>query len=439
MDIVNLYQRFISESVGVTTDTRSILPGHIFFALKGDTFNGNRFAGDALAKGALLVVTDEEKTAVESGADKEKLFIADNVLHALQQMALHHRKHFSGKVIALTGSNGKTTTKELIYRVLLSSYNTFATKGNFNNHIGIPLTLLSMPQQLDFAVVEMGANHQGEIKSYCTYTEPDFGMITNVGLAHIEGFGGFQGVIKGKTELYRHLIERNQTIFLNADDEILSQHASPGNCITYGTGSKAWCRGALIETTGFLKFEVECDGESVLIQSQISGAYNFYNLLAAVCIGKYFNIGLEKIADAIQSYEPDNNRSQIIKRGTNTIYLDAYNANPSSMKAALESFAQLPAANKIVIVGEMMELGEESHQHHQEIYELVVALNPAARVFLGKGFSFLKGESGIEYYDSTTALIDDWKERKFSEATVLLKGSRANRLEAILQTAVFNM
>ncbi len=421
MNIPSLYALF-QQSTGVTTDTRNIQNGNLFFALKGDNFNGNTFAATALQNGAAYSIVDE------AVSNDERIIKVENVLTTLQQLAFHHRKQFTGKVIALTGSNGKTTTKELIAAVLSTTFKTQATKGNLNNHIGIPLTLLSMPIDVDFAVVEMGANHQNEIDAYCHYTEPDFGLITNVGLAHLEGFGGFEGVVKGKTELYRFLVNKDAKIFINADNELLMNKAAEAGFaenrwITYGT-KNAFCTSKIIEGA-FLNFEMN----DSIIRTNLVGNYNFENVLAACCIGKYFGVPFEKIKSAIESYVPSNNRSQQITKGSNTIILDCYNANPSSMKAALENFALLKGEKKIAILGGMKEMGNSSEEVHQDIATLALSISLHQLIFIGSEFAFAK-EKATWFADAQKA--KEWfAENLPTDSLILVKGSRANKLEEL--------
>ncbi len=419
MNIPSLYTLF-QQSTGVTIDTRNIHYGNLFFALKGENFNGNTFAVEALKNGAAYSIVDEDVS------NDKRLIKVENVLTTLQQLAFYHRKQFTGKVIALTGSNGKTTTKELIAAVLSTSFKTQATKGNLNNHIGIPLTLLSMPIDIDFAVIEMGANHQGEIDSYCHYTEPDFGLITNVGLAHLEGFGGFEGVVKGKSELYRFLVKKDAKIFINTDNELLMTKATEAGfnertLITYGTKSN-FCSGKIVEGS-FLNFEMNDE----VISTNLVGNYNFENVLAACCIGKYFDVPFEKVKSSIENYVPSNNRSQQVIKGSNTIILDCYNANPSSMKAALENFASSRGEKKIAILGGMKEMGIASEEVHQDIVALALSIPLHQLIFIGNEFSFTK-EKAIWFEDTQKA--KEWLgENLPTDSLILVKGSRANKLE----------
>lgn len=436
--IEKLYQFYLASS-GVTTDTRNINHGNIFFALKGENFNANLFAEEALAKGAAYVVVDEISSPEQESKFGERLILVDDVLKTLQLLAGHHRTQLKCPVLAITGSNGKTTTKELIAAVLSKKFKTYATKGNLNNHIGIPLTLLSIKSDVEFAVIEMGANHQGEIASYCEYVKPDYGLITNVGLAHIEGFGGFEGVVKGKTELYKDIASRSGKVFVSIDSEILLnkisdfgfQISDSNAVITYGKSSSAFCKGDVGESKEFLS--VITEGET--IQTNLVGEYNFENVISAVCVGKYFGVEMKQMKDAIENYVPTNNRSQKISLGSNTIILDAYNANPSSMHEALKNFEKIEAKNKVVVLGQMMELGKYSQEEHQKI---VAALSGSSwqhvkKVFVGKGFEFLKDDSSVLWLEKTDEVKDWFKQQQFENSYILIKGSRKNELEKILK------
>ena len=428
-----LYQNFLS-STGVTTDTRSIAGGNMFFALKGDKFNANSFVAEAFAKGAKYVVADELHDASWKEKFGDNLWITDDALKTLQALAGYHRNHLKCPVIAITGSNGKTTTKELVAAVLSKKYKTYATKGNLNNHIGVPLTLLSIKNDVEFAVVEMGANHQGEIASYCQYVRPDFGLITNVGMAHTEGFGGFEGVVKGKTELYKYIGEHGGKIFVSADNELLiSKIPDLNDCITYGKAANAYCHGLSGNSTDFLSLIIDADNSPMRIQTQLVGDYNFENAMSAVCIGKYFKVDESLIQEALEGYIPSNNRSQKISLGTNTIILDAFNANPSSMREALKNFAKISATNKVVILGEMMELGDYAKAEHEKIAALVKDMPLAKRVFVGSGFHFLENEPGITWFSKTDDLKTWFKNQPFENTSILIKGSRKNELEKILK------
>lgn len=430
MDIATLYQRYLS-STGVTTDTRSIREGSIFFALKGDKFNANTFAIEALNKGAAYAVIDEAQPDSDQYANR--LILVKDVLHTLQELSGHHRHQLRCPVLAITGSNGKTTTKELIAAVLSKKYKTIATHGNLNNHIGVPLTLLCTPIDTEFLIVEMGANHQGEIASYCVYADPDFGLITNIGKAHLEGFGGEEGVVKGKTELFAHIAKKGGKLFVSSLSDILiskaTEYVGTERIIYYGHRENDYCKAQDISTEEFLTVKVQDD---LVIKTQLVGSYNFENVLAAICIGKYFGVAGLDIKDAIENYIPSNNRSQKLTRGSNTIILDAYNANPSSMTEALHNFDKLDAPNKITILGEMMELGIYSAEEHQKIVELVNTMQLSLHIYVGDGFRMLKGKEGVMYFETTDQLKDWYQKQDFQNTTQLIKGSRKNALEKIL-------
>ncbi len=422
MKIDKLHKIFL-ENPNISTDTRKIKSGDIFFALKGDNFNGNQYAGQALEKGASYVILDESKFQIN-----ERTLLVDDVLETLQTLANHHRKLSKAKVIGLTGSNGKTTTKELINAVLSKKYNTIATKGNLNNHIGVPLTLLSIKEDTEIAIVEMGANHQKEIEFLTKVAEPDFGYITNFGKAHLEGFGGVEGVIKGKSELYDYLIPLEKGIFMNADDAI--QREKLGSYINkygYSTHDSKFYRVKLIKADPFLEIEFE----NLVIKTKLIGAYNFPNCCAAILMGKYFNVEPEETKSAIEDYEPNNNRSQIISKNGHKIILDAYNANPTSMKAALESFKDLKVETKILFLGDMFELGESAYKEHQYMAELTDSLGFSNVKLVGE--NFYKTKSEYPKFKSFEDLKNHLKEHKLPKAsTLLIKGSRGMALERIL-------
>ena len=402
----------------------------MFFALKGDRFNANTFAAEALQKGAKYAVIDELSDVAWQAQYGDRLILVNDVLQTLQQLAGYHRSTLNCPVLAITGSNGKTTTKELVAAVLSKKYKTYATKGNLNNHIGIPLTLLAIKDDVELAVVEMGANHQKEIEGYCEYTAPSYGLITNVGLAHIEGFGGPEGVIKGKTELYRYLQQHGGGIFVSTDSEVLLNHASiegKHDIITYGK-EQSQCNGEIVYGTEFLTIQV--DGKT--IHTNLVGEYNFDNVLSAVCIGKYFDVPLQSIKEAIEEYVPTNNRSQKVEYKGATIILDAYNANPSSMTEALKNFDKIDAEKKTVIIGEMMELGLYSRDEHDKIKAQVSNMVLNQRIFVGGGFSFLKDNTTVLWFE-TTELAKDWFiQQDWSKQYLLIKGSRKNGLERLI-------
>jgi UDP-N-acetylmuramoyl-tripeptide--D-alanyl-D-alanine ligase len=415
MKIANLY-RLYRQHFLVDTDTRNIRKNTLFFALKGENFNGNSFAEQALELGAAFAIVDEEAYQT-----KDAIILVDNVLKTLQALANYHRRQLNIPIIGLTGSNGKTTTKELLYVVLSKKYNTQATKGNLNNHIGVPLTLLSMTDKTELGIVEMGANHQKEIAFLCTICEPDFGYITNFGKAHLEGFGGFAGVIKGKCELYAFLKEHHKIAFVNPDDALQMEKTKGLQTIHFKVDDLQF-----LAVNPFVKFSFK--GQS--IQSNLIGNYNYANLAAAITIGNYFNVAEEAMKAAIESYVPKNNRSQIIATKNNKIILDAYNANPSSMQVALENFAALQAENSVVILGGMFELGAESLKEHQAMVDLATSFNFDHTFFVGEHFYQTTTEKHqFRTYEQLEAYL---KENRLTQQSILIKGSRGMRLERIL-------
>ncbi len=431
MNIEELYSIY-KEHPTVCTDTRSIQEDGIFFALKGANFNANTFAEEALNKGASYVVIDEAAFKKD-----DRFILVDDALNTLQQLANYHRRQLRCPVIAITGSNGKTTTKELISRVLAKKNRTHFTKGNFNNHIGVPLTILSAPVEIEMLVVEMGANHQKEIEKLCAIAMPDYGIISNVGKAHLEGFGGLEGVKKGKGELYEFLSSHHGLTFVNGDNALLMEMIKSRNVknrIVYGTDESFDCSGKLVSTFPFLKVEWKTKKLIRIISSQLIGDYNFENILAAVCIGNYFGIEAAKINQAIEEYVPDNSRSQIVQRGTNFILLDAYNANPASMEAALKNFSIMEGKHKIVFLGEMAELGDESRKEHQNIIELLRQFYFEKIILVGKKFFELSPILIAEYFPTSTDAALWAKTQKISEATILIKGSRSSQMEKVMES-----
>jgi UDP-N-acetylmuramoyl-tripeptide--D-alanyl-D-alanine ligase len=424
MEINDLYKLYL-QYPSVKIDTRKIVNGDIFFALKGPNFNGNYFAGQALEAGASFVVIDEEVNFKD-----ERLIKSDNALLSLQQLAKHHRNQFNIPFIAITGSNGKTTTKELVHQVLSSTFKNYTTEGNLNNHIGIPLTILKIKNDAEMAVIEMGANHQKEIEHYCSYTLPTHGLITNCGKAHLEGFGSEEGVRKGKGELFDNLRENGGTAFVNNDDSYIKKmSAGIKNIITYGT-SEASVTGRATGTSSFLEVEIIKGTDMELIITQLVGQYNLLNVLAAVTIGRHFNIDNKKIKNALENYVPLNSRSQLIKQGTNTIILDAYNANPDSMKAAIDNFAQMKGANKILMLGSMMELGKDSEKEHEEIIKIIDGYKWTNVILVGNNFKNIKPNY---IYLNTSHQARQWFiEQNFKNSHILIKGSRSMMMEKIL-------
>jgi UDP-N-acetylmuramoyl-tripeptide--D-alanyl-D-alanine ligase len=426
MQMENLYSIY-KQCPSVQTDTRKLKPGDIFFALKGGNFNGNRFAKQAIDDGAAYAVIDEKEFEIPG-----KTILADDVLSTLQQLAKYHRQQFSIPFIAITGSNGKTTTKELIHVVLSSTYKTYTTEGNLNNHIGIPLTILKVKGDAEIAVIEMGANHQGEIASYCAYTLPTYGLITNCGKAHLEGFGGVEGVRKGKGELFDFLRKQSQgTAFVMWDYDYL-QEMSKGisEIIKYGT-KDAHITGVVKKNEPFLEIEITQGLNNCFIKTQLVGDYNLPNILAAVAVGKFFKVPEEKIKSSIENYEPTNSRSQLIKKDSNKIILDAYNANPSSMKLAIENFARLHEPKKVLLLGAMAELGEESLNEHEAIVELIKKNNWEKVVLVGG--DFLKFDHPFLKFENSTQAKEWWQQQHFENTHALIKGSRSMQMEKVLE------
>lgn len=430
MSIHQLYSVFIQAGQAISTDTRKLEKGSVFFALKGENFNANEFAQKAVENGCVLAVVDEQKYAID-----ERFMLVDNVLKTLQDLARHHRRQFAIPILAITGSNGKTTHKELIYTVLAKKYRTLATVGNLNNHIGVPLTLLQLRPEHEFAIIEMGANHQGEIDELCRIAEPDFGLITNIGKAHLEGFGGIEGVKKGKSELYRFLKTGSGKAFVNGDDEVLYQLAFDNDKITYGCKKLYDLIGKdciTAETVSF-KYTTRYGDKNwnnlPQINTQIIGGYNFINCLAAVCVANYFKVSDAEIKEALETYVPNMNRSQLVKTQRNTLILDAYNANPNSMKAAIENFAKYRDENKLVLLGDMFELGEYSRAEHEAVVRLLEQLGFKDVVLVGAEFSGI--QTNYTKFKSTDECKKFLATKTLSGKTVLIKGSRGMKMETL--------
>ena len=425
MEIDKLHKCFLVCD-SFSTDTRKIGQDSMFFALKGENFDANTFTSEALKKGAKFVVIDNADYYTD-----EKTIVVDDVLKTLQELANFHRNYLGLPIIALTGSNGKTTTKELIQVVLGKKYNTKATVGNLNNHIGVPLTLLSFTEETEIGIVEMGANHQKEIEFLCAIAQPDFGYITNFGKAHLEGFGGVEGVIKGKSEMYQYLFENNKIVFVNADDElqkIKTIHYSS----SYSFGQIDENANVLIDKITANPF-VEITTNEKKIKSRLIGLYNANNINAAITIGIYFKVDINDIKAAIESYTPENNRSQLLTKGSNEIILDAYNANPSSMMVALENFIQLDKNNKLIIIGDMYELGEESLQEHRAIVSYLVDKH-ISTYFIGKDFySNIVDNSSFRFFSDFDELDKHLRNNKPENRSILIKGSRGMALERTLE------
>lgn len=425
--VQHIYSLFTKNPV-VCTDTRNIIPGSIFFALKGENFNGNAFAQQALDGGCAYAIIDEEQ--YQTG---DRFVLVENVLKALQQIAREHRRNHNISVIAITGSNGKTTTKELFNAVLSKKYKVLATKGNLNNEIGVPLTLLGLNKDHDIAIIEMGARHQGDIKELVEIAEPTHGIITNVGKAHLETMGGIEGVIKTKTELYDYLEREGGVTFIRYEDETLMAKAPELKRVTYGCKETANVVGKLASDMPHIIFNWKLSIENRFgpaVTSPMMGSYNFTNILAAVAAGVHFKVPHVLINEAIEDYIPTNNRSQLLKTERNTLYLDAYNANPTSMEAALRSFARVEADKKALILGEMLEVGELSEAEHEYAIQIATSLGMTELYLVGDEFK--KVTKSFPTYSTVEELKADLANRHLSGRTILIKGSRKNKLEEIV-------
>ncbi len=421
MDIEKLYEIFLSNPV-ITTDSRDCPAGSLFFALKGDKFDGNAYAQGALEKGCAYAVIDEAKYVTGDN----RLLLVEDVLTTLQSLARHHRRHLGTRIIGVTGTNGKTTTKELIAAVLSKKYNTLYTRGNFNNHIGVPKTLLQLTSSHDIAVVEMGANHPGEIKTLVNIVEPDFGIITNVGKAHLLGFGSFEGVIRTKGELYDYLRAHSGKIFLNNDNEHLKGIAGGIDSIRYGQSKtdELFVNGELIDCNPFLHFM--WNGHEV--QTSLIGAYNIDNALAAATIGKYFGVSDDDISAALSSYTPSNNRSQLMKTERNTVIIDAYNANPTSMKAALDNFSMMQSDHKMCILGQMGELGDVSAEEHQRVVKQLSTMGLEKVWLVGSEFVNTPCPPDFVLFNNVEEVMKVIGSEPLKGMTILVKGSNTTRM-----------
>jgi len=418
-----LHELFLKSS-GVCTDTRNIQQNCIFFALKGDSFNGNEFAQVALDKGARYVVIDQINAHKNTG----ETILCGNALKKLQQLATYHRKQLAIPILALTGSNGKTTTKELINAVLSQKFKTKATKGNLNNHIGVPLTLLSMSNDTEMGIVEMGANHHKEIQQLCDITFPDFGYITNFGKAHLEGFGSLEGVVEAKTELYRHLAQHDKTVFINHNDLKQIERTKGMNRVSFGGSTDDPI--LLVDK----KEQLLISYQDIQIQSNLIGAYNFSNLSAAIGIGDFFGVPKEDIKKGIEGYIPDNNRSQLLEKNGHRIILDAYNANPTSMMAALQNFIETDNKNKILVLGDMFELGPEAAKEHQAILDYIATHFEGTTFLVGESFHATRNTSeSIHQFNSFDTFKDYFSQYQFPASQLLIKGSRGMALERTLE------
>ena len=426
----SLYNYYLKKPL-ISTDTRNISEGCIFFALKGENFNANGFALQAIEKGAAFAVVDEDAYVINN----QCLLVAD-VLKALQDLAKHHRKQLNIPVIGLTGSNGKTTSKELLNAVLTERYRTFSTFGNLNNHIGVPLSILSIATNVEIAVIEMGANHQKEIELLCEIAQPTHGIITNVGMAHLDGFGGFEGVKKGKAELYHYIKENQGYTFINRNNDYLMEmalNAKLSKLIYYGTDNGNTIKGALKSSDPFIEVEWTNHDASSTVKTNLTGSYNFENILAAICIADFFDITPDEINNGLANYNPINNRSQLTETENNKVICDFYNANPSSMSAALANIAAITADKKTAILGDMFELGPESAAQHALIAKQASASRLEEIIFIGKCFFELKDQIEGEFFETPLEAADYLAQKGISNNLVLLKGSRGMKLESLLQ------
>lgn len=423
MSIIDLYDLFI-HNPQITTDSRNCPKGSIFFALKGDKFDGNQYAGKALASGCVYAVIDNPDYYIG-----ERTILVDNVLKTLQQLAHHHRKVLGLPIIGITGTNGKTTTKELLAAVLSTKFNLLYTEGNFNNHIGVPLTLLRLTHDHEMAVIEMGASHPGDIKELVDIVHPNYGIITNVGRAHLEGFGSFEGVIRTKGELYDYIRRSKGKIFIKKENEYLQSIAKGIEQITYGNGDDAFASGQVVSCDPFLVFNWKQQEKLHTVETHMIGSYNLDNVLAAVAVGRFFKIPAERISRAIAAYEPTNNRSQFKKTDNNELIIDAYNANPSSMKVALDNFITMPVQPKAIILGDMRELGPTSDELHAEVVAQIKK-GQFDKVFLcGEHFSKVGKE--FSPFATTEAMTEELRRQPLKGYHILIKGSHSMGLEKL--------
>ena len=425
MEMQHIHDLFLScDSISI--DTRNILPNSFFVAIKGDRFDANTFAKEAIEKGAKYVLIDNPNYYID-----QRTIVVNDSLIALQELAKFHRNYLQLPIIALTGSNGKTTTTELIQVVLSKKFRTKATLGNLNNHIGVPLTLLSFDATTQIGIVEMGANHQKEIEFLCAIAQPDFGYITNFGKAHLEGFGGVDGVIKGKSEMYTFLSQNDKTVFVNLEDPLQVTKTKEMKIVSFGVNkSEAFVNITSVSANPFVKIQ----WDNTTIHSRLIGLYNANNINAAIAIGKYFAVDDESIRQAIESYIPENNRSQLVHKNTNEIILDAYNANPSSMAVAIANFSQLENENKIAILGDMFELGTESISEHKAIVNVLLNENTITCYFIGKDFYQSKVEkTHFYFYETFESFMEALQKESLQNKMILIKGSRGMALERTLE------
>lgn len=429
--IEELYDLYLKHPI-ISTDTRKITSGNFFIALKGENFDANQFAGKALEDGAAYVLVDDASVVKD-----DRYILVDDTLHTLQLLATHHRQQLNIPFIGITGSNGKTTTKELLYSVLSQHFKTYATQGNLNNHIGVPLTILSITRETEMAIIEMGANHLKEIELLCSISRPTHGLITNVGKAHLEGFGSLEGVKKGKGELYAYLSENKGLAFVNHDNNNLVDMARDHGLTQiayYGTGNDNYISGRLINSSplniAWRKNYQEADALEHTVISNLTGKYNLENILAAVCVGSYFKLSAEEVNNGIADYLPENNRSQIKKTEKNLLICDYYNANPGSMTVALDNLTDIQAENKVLILGDMFELGNDAATEHKIIIDKALEVNANRRIFIGKEF-YSQKNAKAEFYPNTAEAIEAIRHNPIENSTILIKGSRGMKFETI--------
>jgi len=428
MDITKLYTKFLQNPL-IIHDSRKVVNGSIYWAIRGERLDGNIFTNQALENGAALAVIDNPEYQID-----DRCILVEDSLKALQDLARYHRRSLGIKVIAIAGSNGKTTTKELMKRVLNEKMNTFATPGNYNNHIGLPLSILQITKEHKAAILELGANHAGENAFLCEIAEPDIGIVTNIGKDHLEGFGGMDGVEKANMELFDYLKKHDGTALVNMDDERIVRNATGMKTITYGINEGSEISGEITSMFPTLSARINDQVQEISyeINSQLFGSVNVYNILAASALGSLFEIDPWRIKNAIEGYMPENNRSQIIKKETNTYILDAYNANPSSMAPAVKDFASYPAQNKVLILGDMFELGDDAEKEHKSILEAIDFKKFIAVAFAGNNFYALKNNYPGHFFNDTHSLKKWFEEQNFQDAVIYLKGSRGMAMESIL-------
>ncbi len=427
MNVEELHQIFL-KTPNITTDSRDVKPDSVFFALTGDNFNGNKYAKQALNEGCTYAVIDDIKFKLD-----DRYIVVDSVLNTLQELARYHRKQLNIPILAITGSNGKTTTKELVSVILGRKYNVVYTKGNFNNHIGVPLTLLRLNKETEIGVIEMGANHPGEISDLCQLAEPSHGIITNIGHAHIEGFGSFENVIKAKSELYNWLRKNNGVIFQNSEDEILNGIVYPGDkIIPYSISADKESMFSIAKADPYLEVKWKHNDAEILLKTQLFGTYNIENLAAAISIGLYFQVDVDEIKAGIELFSPGDNRSQVFKTYENTLILDAYNANPTSMRVAITDFQRISAPRKVIILGDMFELGQDTLDQHKAIINILENINHFKAYLVGEMFSRASEGTHLTSLQNIDEAIQYFMSHPVHSSTILLKGSRMMSLEKLI-------